>query len=143
ADGSGSPTESPTAQELVAEIGALEGTDADASSGSAVRTWSDRGGLGAKDFAARSAAEIAEAQLALARLVWTPGERRTRRWVRGRGARVDLRRAIAGSVRSGGDVVKLPRRARRVRPRPLVLLCDVSGSMEPYSRMLLHFAHAV
>jgi uncharacterized protein with von Willebrand factor type A (vWA) domain len=39
--------------------------------------------------------------------------------------------------------VKLGRRARRVRPRPLVLLCDVSGSMERYSRMLLHFAHAV
>jgi uncharacterized protein len=40
-------------------------------------------------------------------------------------------------------VVKLGRRARRVRPRALVLLCDVSGSMERYSRMLLHFAHAV
>jgi len=143
ADGSGSPTESPTAQELVAEIGALEGTDADASSGSAVRTWSDRGGLGAKDFAALSAAEIAEAQLALARLVWNPGERRTRRWVRGRGPRIDLRRAISESLRTGGDIVTLSRRRRRIRPRPLVLLCDVSGSMERYSRMLLHFAHAV
>src|SRR4029077_17819516 len=72
-----------------------------------------------------------------------PGARRTRRWVRGRGARIDLRRAIADSLRSGGDVVKLPRQKRRVRPRPLVLLCDISGSMERYSRMLLHFAHAV
>jgi uncharacterized protein with von Willebrand factor type A (vWA) domain len=143
ADGSGSPAESPTAQELVAEIGALEGTDADASSGSAVRTWSDRGGLAAKDFAALSAAEIAEAQLALARLVWNPGERRTRRWVRGRGPRIDLRRAISESLRTGGDIVTLSRRRRRIRPRPLVLLCDVSGSMERYSRMLLHFAHAV
>ena len=83
------------------------------------------------------------ARAALAQLVWRPGERRTRRWRSGRGARVDLRRAIAASVRSGGDVVKLPRRTRRSRPRPLVLLCDVSGSMERYSRMLLHFAHAV
>jgi uncharacterized protein with von Willebrand factor type A (vWA) domain len=56
---------------------------------------------------------------------------------------VDLRRAIADSLGTGGDVVKLPRRRRRVRPRPLVLLCDVSGSMERYSRMLLHFAHTV
>lgn len=143
ADDSGSPTESPTAQQLVAETGALEGTDADASSGSAVRTWSDRGGLSAKDFAALSAAEIAEAQLALARLVWNPGERRTRRWVRGRGPRIDLRRAISESLRTGGDIVTLSRRRRRIRPRPLVLLCDVSGSMERYSRMLLHFAHAV
>jgi uncharacterized protein with von Willebrand factor type A (vWA) domain len=110
---------------------------------SGVKIWSDRGGLADKDFAAFTADEIAEAGAALSRLVWTPGQRRTRRWVRGRGPRIDLRRAIADSVRTGGDVVKLGRRARRVRPRALVLLCDVSGSMERYSRMLLHFAHAV
>ena len=108
-----------------------------------VTTWSDRGGLAERDFAAFTSDELAEARAALARLVWHPGQRRTRRWVRGRGARVDLRRAIAGSLRTGGDIVRLPRRIRRVRPRPLVLLCDVSGSMERYSRMLLHFAHAV
>jgi uncharacterized protein with von Willebrand factor type A (vWA) domain len=108
-----------------------------------VKTWSDGDALAAKDFAAFTTDELAEARVALARLVWQPGQRRTRRWVRGRGARVDLRRAIAGSVRSGGDVLKLPRRTRRVRPRPLVLLCDVSGSMERYSRILLQFAHAV
>ena len=50
---------------------------------------------------------------------------------------------MATSLRTGGDIVTLPRRTRRVRPRPLVLLCDVSGSMERYSRMLVHFAHAV
>ena len=105
--------------------------------------WSDRGGVAERDFAAFTIDELAEARAALARLAWHPGERRTRRWVRGRGARVDLRRAIAGSLRTGGDIVRLPRRTRRVRPRPLVLLCDVSGSMERYSRMLLHFAHAV
>jgi hypothetical protein len=108
-----------------------------------LKTWSDLGGLADKDFAAFTAGEIAEASAALSRLVWNPGERRTRRWVRGRGSRIDLRRAIAESLRTGGDVVKLGRRARRVRPRALVLLCDVSGSMERYSRMLLHFAHAV
>ena len=106
-------------------------------------TWSDLGTLADKDFAAFTPAEIAEAAAALSRLVWNPGERRTRRWVRGRGSRIDLRRAIAESLRTGGDVVTLGRRARRVRPRPLVLLCDISRSMERYSRMLLHFAHAV
>jgi len=74
---------------------------------------------------------------------WRPGERRTRRWVAGRGARIDLRRALARAVRTGGDVFVLPRRIRRTRPRPLVLLCDISGSMERYSRMLLHFTHAL
>jgi hypothetical protein len=108
-----------------------------------LKTWSDLGGLADKDFAAFTTDEIVEAGAALSRLVWNPGERRTRRWVRGRGSRIDLRRAIAESLRTGGDVVKLGRRARRARPRALVLLCDVSGSMERYSRMLLHFAHAV
>ncbi len=107
------------------------------------KTWSDRGGAANRDFAELTADELAEARAALSRLTWNPGERRTRRWVRGRGARVDLRRAIAESLRTGGDVVRLPRRRRRIRPRPLVLLCDVSGSMERYSRMLVHFAHAV
>jgi uncharacterized protein with von Willebrand factor type A (vWA) domain len=108
-----------------------------------LKTWSVDAALSGKDFAAFTSEELATARAALAQLVWRPGERRTRRWRSGRGARVDLRRAIAASVRSGGDVVTLPRRTRRSRPRPLVLLCDVSGSMERYSRMLLHFAHAV
>jgi uncharacterized protein len=105
--------------------------------------WSDRGGLADKDFAAFTSDEIAEATTALSQLVWNPGARRTRRWVRGRGSRIDLRRAIALSIRTGGDIVLLARQARRLRPRALVLLCDVSGSMERYSRMLLHFAHAL
>jgi uncharacterized protein len=117
--------------------------DDDSTDPERVATWSDRGGTANRDFAELTVDELAEARRALARLAWNPGERRTRRWVRGRGARVDLRRAIAESLRTGGDVVRLPRRRRRIQPRPLVLLCDVSGSMEHYSRMLLQFAHAV
>jgi uncharacterized protein len=108
-----------------------------------VKIWSDQGGVADRDFAALTPDEIVAAREALSRLVWNPGMRRTRRWIPGRGARIDLRRAIAESLRSGGDVVTLPTRTRRLRPRPLVLLCDVSGSMERYSRMLLHFAHAL
>jgi uncharacterized protein with von Willebrand factor type A (vWA) domain len=128
--------------EVDAPSGANEGGNAPTTKGG-LKAWSDRGGLADKDFATFTSDEIAEAGAALARLVWNPGERRTRRWIRGRGSRIDLRRAIADSVRTGGDVVKFGRRTRRVRPRALVLLCDVSGSMERYSRMLLHFAHAV
>ena len=108
-----------------------------------VKIWSDASGLAKKDFATLTDAEVADASAALDHLVWSPGERRTRRWIRGRGPRVDLRRAIADSRRTGGDVVTLARQRRRIRPRPLVLLCDISGSMERYSRMLLHFAHAI
>ena len=107
----------------------------------AVKTWSDVERIVAKDFASLNAGELALARAAIGRLTWTPGVRRTRRWIPGRGARIDLRRALARSLRTGGDITTLPRRARRVRPRPIVLLCDVSGSMEPYSRTLLHFAH--
>jgi len=108
-----------------------------------LRAWSDAPTLAHKDFAEFTPEEVAAAREAMDRLDWAPGQRRTRRWVRGRGPRVDLRRALAHSVRTGGDVVGLPRQQRRMRERPLVLLCDVSGSMERYSRMLLHFAHAI
>ena len=57
--------------------------------------------------------------------------------------RIDLRRALARSLRTGGEILQLPRKQRRVKPRPIVLLCDVSGSMERYSRTLLHFAHTL
>ena len=63
--------------------------------------------------------------------------------MRGRGTRIDLRRAIKQSVRTDGDVIRLEHRLRRVRARSLVLLCDISRSMERDSRMLLHFAHAL
>ena len=109
----------------------------------AMRTWSDRGGFANKDFAECTDDELVRAAAAIAALSWAPGERRTRRWMGGRGPRIDLRRAVARSRRTGGDVVALPRRRHRSRPRPLVLLCDVSGSMERYSRMLLLFAHAL
>ena len=108
-----------------------------------VQTWSEVGGLAHKDFGEFSPEEMARARFALERLAWIPGERRTRRWVRGRGPRVDIRRALMRSVRTGGEIITLPTRRRRTRPRPLVLLCDVSGSMERYSRMLLHFAHGL
>ena len=124
--------EAPPADE--AEIETAEG---------AIATWSDLSTLGHKDFAEFSDNEVALARAALDRLEWSPGEKRTRRWVPGRGSRVDLRRALHRSVRTGGDVLKLPRRRRRTRVRPIVLICDISGSMERYSRVLLHFAHSL
>jgi uncharacterized protein len=131
------------ASELASMADAGDETPGTPTTTQGLRVWSDTGGLANKDFAAFTDAELASARAALSRLVWNPGERRTRRWVRGRGTRIDLRRAIGDSLRTGGDIVQLARRTRRVHPRPLVLLCDVSGSMERYTRMLLHFAHAI
>ena len=124
-------------------VGEIDPADESAARPQELQTWGDAGVLADKDFGEFTADEITRARIALERLEWSPGERRTRRWVPGHGSRIDLRRALARSLRTGGDVVELPRRTRRIRPRPLVLLCDVSGSMERYSRMLLHFAHAL
>ncbi len=136
------PGASATRDTTAPAAAALEAQVNEAVSG-ALQTWSDARTLAQKDFAEFTPAEIAVAKAVMDRLDWTPGERRTRRWVRGRGPRVDLRRALALSVRTGGDVFRLPRRRRRMRPRTVVLVCDVSGSMERYSRLLLHFAHAL
>ena len=71
--------------------------------------------------------------------VATPA-RRTRRAERDRhGERIDLRRTLRGSLRTGGDPIRLARRRRRVVRRRIVLLCDISGSMEPYARAYLQF----
>ena len=109
----------------------------------ALRRWSDAEQLANKDFSTLTEDELAKARTAIAALTWNPGERRTRRWIPGRGERIDLRRALSGSLRTGGEIIRLPRKRRRDRPRPIVLLCDVSGSMEIYSRTLLHFAHSL
>ena len=108
-----------------------------------VRTWSDLDRIATKDFAELTAEELAMVRSGLERLTWNLEKRRTRRWGPGRGSRIDLRRALARSLRTGGEITTLPRRRRRTRRRPIVLLCDVSGSMERYTRTLLLFAHTL
>ncbi|KAA1058988.1 vWA domain-containing protein [Azospirillum argentinense] len=97
-----------------------------------------------KDFEKMSAAEMAEAKRMLARIALPVAEVTTRRHRPDpRGPRVDPRATLRRMLRSGGDLADLARRSRRTRPPPLVVLCDISGSMTRYSRMLLHFMHAV
>lgn len=96
-----------------------------------------------KDFCEMSWEEIQEAKRAMARLTWKLGERRTRRFRPGHKNRLHLRRIIRANLRHGGEPIDLAFRQRTYRPRSLVVLCDISGSMERYSRMLLHFIHAL
>ena len=96
-----------------------------------------------KDFAAMTPDEAARAEAAIAALAWDPGWMATRRWARGRGSALDLRRILRVNLQHGGEPIRIPRRARRHARRPLVLVSDVSGSMEPYARMLLIFARAI
>ena len=109
----------------------------------AAMSYSDREISRTKDFAAFTDEELDDARSAIARLSWDTGWRRTSRWTSGRGRVIDLRRAVAHNLRYGGELLALPTRTRRLKRRPLVTICDVSGSMERYARMLLHFVHGV
>lgn len=95
--------------------------------------------LRSKDFRELTDEEVRRAEAMLADMGWRLGTRRTRRWRRGNRGPVDIRRIARASLKYGGEPIELPRRQRVEKPRPIVALCDVSGSMERYSRMLLQF----
>jgi uncharacterized protein with von Willebrand factor type A (vWA) domain len=100
--------------------------------------------LHAKDFKTFAADELDEIRRVAARLVRQMAARPSRRWRPAlRGARINLRQLMRRSLRTGGDVVELTYRERRLRKTKLVLLCDVSGSMDLYSRFLLQFLYAL
>jgi uncharacterized protein with von Willebrand factor type A (vWA) domain len=96
-----------------------------------------------KDFDALTELEMAEVRR-LIRLMRLPaGLTRSRRMHRGGHDRLDMRRLLRGSMRFGGELLVFSWKTWKVRPRPLVLLCDISGSMERYTRLLLNFAYAL
>jgi uncharacterized protein with von Willebrand factor type A (vWA) domain len=106
--------------------------------------WSNVELLREKDFAAYTDAEMALARDLIAQLARRGPRRVSRRTrpSRRRGHRPDLRRILRSSLRTAGDPVHRHWRASSSRPRPVVLVCDVSGSMTPYARMLLQYMHA-
>lgn len=119
--------------------GAEEETESDAA-----LTWSDREVLRARDFEQMSAAELAAARGFISRLRLVIPEAPSRRYRPDpKGSLVDMRTTFRRSLRLGSSAVLLSRRKRRRKPAPLVVICDISGSMTRYSRVLLHFAHAL
>ncbi|TMH60469.1 MAG: VWA domain-containing protein, partial [Betaproteobacteria bacterium] len=110
----------------------------------AVFTFSPREVLQTKDFETMTAGELSEVRAMIARLRLPLPELPIRRTVAAsRGSAVDLRATLRAMVSAGGTVVPLAWRERRRRRPPLVVLCDISGSMDRYSRMLLFFLHAI
>ncbi|MBM3783950.1 MAG: VWA domain-containing protein [Acidobacteria bacterium] len=101
-------------------------------------TYSARELLRQKDFSRMTGEELAEAQALVETFRWNPGMRLSRRWEPGAGSRPDLRKLFRI-----GETFRIPTRARKWKRRPLVVLCDISGSMDRYSRMLLRFAHCL
>lgn len=107
-------------------------------------TVSDREVLQKKDFAQMTAAEIAAAKDAIARLTLPLDEVRTRRLTQNRrGHLIDIRRTLRASMKAGGAVIDLKYLGPRLREPPIVALLDISGSMSEYTRLFLHFLHAV
>ena len=96
------------------------------------------------DFETMTSEEISQAKKMLAKLRLPIPEIRVRRLAPDPdGPRVDLRASLRASLRNGAQVIQLRRRSPRRRHPPLVVMCDVSGSMNRYSRMFLHFLHAI
>jgi uncharacterized protein with von Willebrand factor type A (vWA) domain len=107
-------------------------------------TVSDREVLQKKDFAQMSVAEIAAARDAIARLVLPLDEVKTRRFAPHRhGHVIDMRRTLRASMKAGGALIDLKYLGPRMKAPPIVALLDISGSMSQYTRLFLHFLHAV
>jgi uncharacterized protein len=110
----------------------------------AVMSYSQEEVLRDKNFGDFTEDELARARRLMERMRWQAALRLTRRHSPARqGDRLDLRRTVRRAFSTGGETITWARRERKLKPRPLVLICDVSGSMERYTRLLLQFLHTV
>lgn len=107
------------------------------------KTYSAREVLRNIDFADLSSDEIEAVKNMMRQLTLQLGERRTRRKRPGNGHSIDLRRTLRKSYNYGGEVLVWARREFKFKPRPLVIIADISGSMERYTRLLLHFIYGL
>lgn len=109
-----------------------------------VYTYSNRELLRHTDFTKLSADELAEVRAMMREMVWELEQRLSRRRTLAlKGAYLDMRRTFRQNLRYGGQPLKLARRVRKKRRRPLVVISDISGSMERYSRILLQFVYVI
>lgn len=107
------------------------------------RTYSNREVLRHKDFAQMNAEESEAVKQMVTNLLWKVSERRTRRHRPGKGHLIDLRRTLRRSLRSEGEIFSWSYREPKSKPRPLIVIADISGSMERYTRLLLHFIYGM
>ena len=123
---------------------ALENPDAQESDMEVGLSASSREQLSLKDFEKMSAEEIDQARKAMETIVFPKPNLSTRRFERTpKGERIDVQASLRVALRSGSGLLPLVRKRRRLRSASLVVISDISGSMSRYSRMLLHFIHAL
>jgi uncharacterized protein with von Willebrand factor type A (vWA) domain len=109
-----------------------------------IYTYSAQEVLREKDFTELTPTELQEVRLMMQRMKWELEQRRTRRKMRApHGIYLDMRRSFRQNLRYGGELLQLTWRRRKLKRRPLVVLCDISGSMERYSRVLLKFIYMI
>lgn len=124
------------AQPVVAAARGEASEAGDQKGASAVTRLADR------DFGDLDEDDLAGARRLVATMTWHPSPYRTRRWVGGGRRRPDLRRTLRGAVGPNGALMQLEWKHRRERERPLIIIADVSGSMDRYADLFLVFAHA-
>jgi uncharacterized protein with von Willebrand factor type A (vWA) domain len=126
---------------------ASDGADSSRAAAETVRrtaalSYSDRETFRTKDFGQFDEADLRRARLTIAQMQWDIGRRRSRRWTSAPAGELDMRRVVSRYARSG-ELLTLPSRQRPDRPRPIILIGDVSGSMDRYTRLLLYFVHGL
>ena len=152
AEGRGDPSGPPPVEVSVPQVGRAGSAAADAEAPAdrpapphpdspARATASALELLAVRDFAALSAQELLSLAELMRRLTLATPLRPARRYRSGGGPRVDLRGTLRAATRTGGDPVRLARQRRRAKPRRLVVLCDISGSMEPYARAMIQLVY--
>lgn len=107
------------------------------------QTYNRREILRKKDFSNMSSDELAEVKQMVKLLVWKLGDRKTRRTQPGSGQFLDFRRTFRSALRFGGEALLWEHQRKKIKPRPLIIIADVSGSMERYTRLLLNFVHGI
>ena len=108
-----------------------------------IPTYSAREDLSGKDFSELTGEELRAIERMIDTLTWRAGMRRTRRRKSGRGKWLDMRRILRKNLRYGGELLCLATSKTKYKPRPLVIIADISGSMERYTRFLLHFVYGL
>lgn len=107
------------------------------------QTFSEQELLRQKDFEQMSADEMQQVKRLMTQLVWQLGQRRTRRQRMGKGKQINFRRSLRRNMRYGGEMLTWTYQTEKIKPRPLVILADISGSMERYARLLIHFLYSL
>lgn len=126
------------------EEGDSDIADADDSDLESMLTYSGSEALRSKDFSEFSQEELEAARILMKRLKWEIGMRRSRRKVASnKGRFVDARKTMRRALATSGVPLKISQRKVKYKPRALIVICDISGSMDRYSRLLLQFIHTI